>query len=276
MTGATSLPPDPAHVRHGALARRTVLVARAPERAAGLVERLRGAGAAVVAAPVIDRAPADDVAALDAAALAIAEGRYAWVVVTSVNAVDAIVGAAARTDSRIAGGARWAAVGQTTRRALEAVGIAVDLVPDGEASAAGLVAAFPSPPAPETASAPARVLLPLGDLAASTLLDGLTALGWAPDVVTAYRTVSRDLPDDVAARALDAVVVTSGSVARQVARQLGTRTPVVAIGRPSADAAREVGLRVAAVADHPTDEALAAAVVRALSDVDARPQEEPK
>lgn len=274
MTGATSLPPVATAEQPGSLERRTVLVARAPERAEGLVDRLRAAGATVLAAPVIERAPADDEGALDDAARGIADGRFAWVVVTSVNAVDALVRAAARTGSAVAGGARWAAVGPTTRRALEDAGIGVDLVPDDEASGAGLVAAFPPP---GTSPGPRRVLLPLGDLAAPTLHDGLEAMGWAPEVVTAYRTVPRDLPGDVAGRPLDAVVVTSGSVAREIARQLGTRTPVVAIGRPSAATARAAGLRVAAVAAQPTDDALAAAVVRALSDPDhARPHEEPK
>lgn len=246
-----------------------VLVPRAPSRAVGLAGLLRDAGHEVVVAPVVERAPVEDTAALEAAARRLAAGAYAWVVVTSVNAVDALAAAAARTGAPLAASARaarWAAVGPATRRALEAAGVAVDLVPDGEASAAGLVAAFAGPAGAGTDGR--DVLLPLGDLAGPTLADGLAALGWVPDVVTAYRTVRRDLPADVAARgragAIDAVVVTSGSVAREVARQLGTGTPVVAIGRPSAEAAREAGLRVAAVAERPTDEALAAAVTAVL------------
>jgi uroporphyrinogen-III synthase len=120
-----------------------------------------------------------------------------------------------------------------------------------------------------------RVLLPQGDLARATLRDGLAARGWEPDVVVAYRTVPVALPADVVRRAagaetstgsgVDAVVLTSGSVARQVAAQLGTALPAVCIGRPSAEVAAEVGLEVAAVATAPTDEALADAVVRALA-----------
>jgi uroporphyrinogen-III synthase len=258
-----------------------VLVPRAPERAAGLVDLLRAAGAEAVVAPVIERAPADDLAALDHAVRRLTAGAYAWVVVTSVNAVDALVAAAARTGVALAASARtarWAAVGQATRRSLEDAGIGVDLVPDGEASAAGLVSAFSElsgagdlsgSRAPESSRTRA-VLLPLGDLAGPTLAAGLAGLGWVPDVVTAYRTVRTDLPPDVVARGREggftAVVVSSGSVAREVARQLGPVAPVVAIGRPSADAARDAGLTVTAVAEHPTDEALAAAVITVLSD----------
>ncbi|MFE7404505.1 uroporphyrinogen-III synthase, partial [Isoptericola sp. NPDC057559] len=114
----------------------------------------------------------------------------------------------------------------------------------------------------------ARVLLPLGDLARPTLERGLAGRGWAPRVVTAYRTVHHALPAGVADRAraggFDLVVVSSGSVAREIAAQAGTGVRVVAIGGPSAEAARDAGLRVVAVADHPTDDALAAAVVSAL------------
>ncbi|MEL7978299.1 uroporphyrinogen-III synthase [Isoptericola sp. F-RaC21] len=249
---------------------RSVLVARAPGRGAGLAARLQDAGLDVVVAPVIERAPADDLAPLDAAARGLVGGAYAWAVATSVNAVDALADAAARTGTRLAEArTRWAAVGPATARALEATGVTTDLVPD-DATAAGLVAAFPDPAVtdPETPA----VLLPLGDLARPTLDEGLSARGWVPQVVTAYRTVRHDLPPDVAARAraggFDVVVVSSGSVAREIAAQAGTGTPVVAIGGPSADAARDAGLRVAAVAARPTDDALAAAVERALSELD--------
>ncbi len=266
-----------------------VLVPRAPARAAGIAGLLRDAGHEVVVAPVIERAPVEDTSALEAAVRDLGDGAYAWVAVTSVNAVDALVAAAGRTGAPLAASARrarWAAVGQATRQALEAAGVAVEIVPEGESSAAGLVAAFADQPDaeqpdaeqpdaeqpdarhPDARAGGRRVLLPLGDLAGPTLPDGLAALGWVPAVVTAYRTVRRELPADVAARGraggFDAVVVTSGSVAREVARQLGTRAPVVAIGRPSAAAARAAGLRVAAVAERPTDEALAAAVTAVL------------
>lgn len=115
------------------------------------------------------------------------------------------------------------------------------------------------------------VLLPQGDLAAPTMHDGLHDLGYVPHVVTVYRTVTHTLAPDVVAAwragAVDAVVLTSGSVAREIARQLGPRDDVVgvAIGDPTARAARDVGLRLDAVADRPTDAALAAALTDALA-----------
>ncbi len=283
--------------RADALAGRTVLVPRAPERAAGLAATLRGAGAHVLVSPAIERAPVEDTAPVDGALARLVHGDFAWVVVTSVNAIDELLASAARQGVDLgdaARRARWAAVGPATRRALEAVGVTVELEPD-ENSARGLVAAFAALPPSDQASTPADrsstsgnqgstsgdqgstsrgrgvVLLPQGDLAAPTMHDGLHDLGYVPHVVTVYRTVTHTLAPDVVAAwragAVDAVVLTSGSVAREVARQLGPRDDVVgvAIGDPTARAARDVGLRLDAVAERPTDAALAAALVGALA-----------
>ncbi|WP_163186521.1 uroporphyrinogen-III synthase [Cellulosimicrobium sp. SL-1] len=290
--------------RADVLAGRTVLVPRAPERAAGLAATLRDAGARVLVSPAIERAPVEDTAPVDGALARLVHGDFAWVVVTSVNAIDELLASAARQGVDLgdaARRARWAAVGPATRRALEAVDVPVELEPD-ENSARGLVAAFAALPPSDQASTPADrgstsgnqgstsgnqgstsgnqgstsrgrgvVLLPQGDLAAPTMHDGLHDLGYVPHVVTVYRTVTHTLAPDVVAAwragAVDAVVLTSGSVAREVARQLGPRDDVVgvAIGDPTARAARDVGLRLDAVAERPTDAALAAALVGALA-----------
>ncbi|MGW6265252.1 uroporphyrinogen-III synthase [Cellulosimicrobium funkei] len=283
--------------RADALAGRTVLVPRAPERAAGLAATLRDAGAHVLVSPAIERAPVEDTAPVDGALARLAHGDFAWVVVTSVNAIDELLASSARQAVDLgdaAGRARWAAVGPATRRALEAVGVTVELEPD-ENSARGLVTAFAAlPPSDQTSTSADQastsgdhgstsgnqastsrgrgvVLLPQGDLAAPTMHDGLHDLGYVPHVVTVYRTVTHTLAPDVVAAwragAVDAVVLTSGSVAREVARQLGPRDDVVgvAIGDPTARAARDVGLRLDAVAERPTDAALAAALVGALA-----------
>ncbi|MFD6446497.1 uroporphyrinogen-III synthase [Promicromonospora sp. NPDC060204] len=240
-----------------------MLVARAPERSAGLLALLRERGLDPIAAPVIERAPVEDPAELDAARERVLAGAYDWVAITSVNAVDALLGPApAASDTPRAESARWAAVGPATERALAAHGLAIDLVPQ-TATGAGLAAAFPeAPDGPGPAGHTHRVLLPLGDLASDTLRAGLVAKGWAVDVVTAYRTVARELPAELRGP-YDVVVVASGSAARQVAAQLGPQR-VVAIGEPSARAAGDVGHTVLAVAATPTDEALADAVTEAL------------
>ncbi|WP_129782758.1 uroporphyrinogen-III synthase [Promicromonospora panici] len=249
---------------HGPAVPPAVLVARAPERASGLLALLRERGLDPVAAPVIERAPVEDPAELDAARARLADGAYAWVVITSVNAVYALLGArisaspSATPPHDVGRTTWWAAVGPATQRALARYDVAADLVPE-TASAAGLAAGFPR----AAQGTEPRVLLPLGDLASDTLRTELEAKGWTVDVVTAYRTVARELPEELRRR-YDVVVVASGSAARQVAAQLGPQR-VVAIGEPSAGTARAVGHTVLAVAEHPTDEALATAVTQALA-----------
>ncbi len=295
--------------RVGPLTGTTVLVPRSPERAAPLAALLRAQGATVLVSPAIERAPIEDNASMDAAVADLARGAFAWVVVTSFNAIDELTASAARrgqTLAAVAGeasaeapvaagsagsgsagstgpGTRWAAVGPATRRALEAVGIRVDLEATVN-SARGLLAAFDAltdqlseahraePRATSDNSsgttAPRRVLVPQGDLAKPTMAEGLRERGWDVHVVTAYRTVSHALSPEVVEAwrggAVDVVVLTSGSVAREVATQLGADPGVagVAIGEPTAEAAHAVGLRVDAVAERATDDALAAAVLR--------------
>lgn len=242
----------------------TVLVARAPERAAALLTLLRERGIDPVAAPVIERAPVEDPAELRAARDRLAGGAYEWVAVTSVNAVGALLDTASGRPGDVpalSGPARWAAVGPATRRALARRGVVVDLEAQ-TATAVGLAEAFPAAPAVPAGAPRPRVLLPLGDLASDVLRAGLEDKGWAADTVTAYRTVAHELPPELR-RPYDVVVVASGSAARQVAAQLGPQR-VVAIGEPSARAAGSAGHTVLAVAAHPTDDALADAVTEAL------------
>lgn len=255
-----------------------VLIPRAPGRGAGLARLVEQAGGSAVVAPLVSRADIgdDDRAVLDTAVAGLRDGDVAWVAVTSVNAVDELVASAARVDAgpgreplaRIARGARWAAVGPATARALAAVGITVDLVAT-ENSAVGLLAEWPEVErVTDTAPAP-RVLLPLGDLARPTLETGLRERGFAPVRVTTYRTVSHPAPPEVVSAWRDgrfhAVVLTSGSVAREVAEQLGPRedVSVVAIGEPTRRAASETGQEVAAVARTADDDGLLAALVEA-------------
>ena len=261
-----------------------VLIPRAPGRGAGLARLVEQAGGSAVVAPLVSRAGigADDRAVLDTAVAGLRDGDIAWVAVTSVNAVDELVASAARVDAgpgreplaQIARGARWAAVGPATARALAAVGITVDLVAT-ENSAVGLLAEWPEVETDADADADAenaptpRVLLPLGDLARPTLETGLRERGFEPVRVTTYRTVSHPAPPEVVSAwregRFHAVVLTSGSVAREVAEQLGPRedVSVVAIGEPTRRAAVETGQQVAAVARTADDDGLLAALVEA-------------
>lgn len=180
---------------------------------------------------------------------------YAWIVVTSATAVRVI----AERVSRLPSDLRVAAVGEPTARAARAAGWVVDLVPP-EASGAALVRAFPDTPGP--------VLFPRSDLAAPTVVDGLRARGIDVDDVVAYRTVGTGDEPVAPGSPPDVVLVTSGSVAREVARRtvpLAPGTLVACIGPGTAAEARAAGLPVHVVAPDRSAESLLDAVVERLN-----------
>lgn len=200
----------------------------------------------------------------------LAAGSFACVVVTSVNAIDELVSAAAHVATGLAASpTRWAAVGPATAQALRDVGIEPTFVA-AENSARGLLAEWPDV-AGDAGPGSNRVLLPLGDLAEPTLERGLPALGYEPVRITTYRTVSHPAPPEVVADwtagRFDVVVLTSGSVAREVVQQLGARDDVLAvsIGEPTRRAAEKAGQRVTTVAAAATDDALFRAIISAVS-----------
>jgi uroporphyrinogen-III synthase/uroporphyrinogen III methyltransferase/synthase len=262
----------------GPLAGVTVLVPRETTGPDPLVIALHAAGAEPLVVPLIQTVPPLDPTELDDALLALEVGYYGWVAVTSAAAVPVLVDRAEETGHTLAGllaGVRVAAVGGTTARALREAGVHVDLVPRGRSSAATLLAAWP--PAGEE---PVRVLLPLGDLAAPTLAEGLEAHGWPVDVIVTYRTVPGPAPEPGTRAAwaggqVRAALLTSGSTARNLLTMLGAPpagTLLCCIGESTAAEARRAGLTVAAVADDQTPGGLVAALAAAVADAaDAPP-----
>jgi uroporphyrinogen-III synthase len=186
------------------------------------------------------------------------------VVVTSATAVRVVADAAPSLQSgsgptgRPAAGFRVAAVGEATAAACRAVGWDVAVVPE-EASAADLVLAMPD--------VDGRVLFPRSEIAATTVQDGLRARGLDVEDVVAYRTVETGTEPIVLDPAPDAVLVTSGSVARQVALRmtpLDPRTRIACIGPRTAADARTAGLPVHVIGRSRSATALLDAVVADL------------
>jgi uroporphyrinogen-III synthase len=122
-----------------------------------------------------------------------------------------------------------------------------------------------------------RVLLPCADIAPSTLTAALQAAGAIVDRVTAYRTISSPAAELAAALrsgTIDAIVLASGSAARQIPALLPPQTqcpPLVCIGPSTAAVCTELGLPVAAIATRPNDDALLAALERVFLSQDAQP-----
>jgi len=227
------------------LAGRRVVVTRAADQAGDLAALLREVGAEPVIVPLIEIvAPADDGRALDASLSQL--DTYDWLVVTSPNGAKRV--AEALTSARAASptlGLRVAAVGSSTSAALG--GTAEPDLVAARQSAEGLLEVF--------ADGPGRVLVAQAEGARPTLVEGLTARGWAVDVVVAYRTISTrpSRGDMLRALAADAVLFASGSAVVAWHEVFGTSTPpfVVGIGPSTAMAADKIGLKIDVVAtDH--------------------------
>lgn len=122
--------------------------------------------------------------------------------------------------------------------------------------------------AASTAATP-TICLPQSQLAAPTLAQGLSQLGWQVDAVATYTTAPlTQLPAHLKAQwqagAWDAVVVTAGSSAQAILQLLGPppeKTAVVSIGKSTTARCRELGLRVDATAATPRAEHITQAII---------------
>jgi uroporphyrinogen III methyltransferase/synthase len=245
-----------------------VLVPRTKEQAAALSEQIESYGAIPVEVPTIAVEPPRTPQAVDRAIRGLVSGRYAWLALTSVNAVKAIREKIEELglDSRALAGVKVACVGEQTAASMIAWGIQPDLVPESDQSSEGLLAGWPEyEPGYDALD---RVLLPRADIATETLSAGLLDRGWQVDDVTAYRTVRAAPPPAETREAIktggfDAVLFTSSSTVRNLVGIAGkphTSSVIAVIGPQTAKTAEELGLRVDVQADSPSATALADAL----------------
>lgn len=231
-----------------------VLVPRGGPWGDGVAASLRSQGAVPVVAPLINFAPTNDQAALDAALADLEAGTFDWLTVTSATTVDVLFAHGTRIPPRT----KVAAVGETTSAALQAVGYRVDLVPERDNSAAGmadqLIALEPEP---------RKILTLRSEIAKPVLTKRLIEAGHDVRSVVAYRTVGVPVTEriarDVASGRINAILVTSGSVAEQVRLQfpeIPSETVIAAIGPRTARDAKRTGLPVDVVARTQTVDSL--------------------
>jgi uroporphyrinogen-III synthase len=243
------------------LAGRTIIVTRPAEQAEPLVRELERRGARVVVAPTIRIVPARS-AALTVALKELAAGRFDWITLTSRATVDVLRDRlVSPRDVR----SKVAVIGDGTAEAFRRWARRdPDLQPSTFTTSA-LARAFPR--------GRGRVLCARADIAPEGLEAALHTKGWDTERVAAYRTVfatslPREARDAFRRGEVDAVTFTSASTVRGFTNALGAAkgTPkVVCIGPVTAAAARNAGLRPAAVAQPHTIEGLVAAVERALA-----------
>jgi uroporphyrinogen-III synthase len=245
----------------------TVIVTRARDDGAATLLALVDRGFAPIVVPAIATSATDPDAADE---LVRQLGDTDWVVVTSARTVDALVAASRRTGSALAtDGARWAAVGAATERALRGAGVTVAFRPESP-TGASLAETLP-------VIAGETVWLPRGDLADQALPSRLAERGADVRSRVVYRTVegptsSRDAMRAALAGWPAAVLLASGSavrgwlrLARDIDAEAAARSiPVIAIGPTTAAVARRHGLTVAAEAESPDPGSIADATSTAI------------
>jgi uroporphyrinogen-III synthase len=251
------------------LASKRVLVTRGAGQVAKLSDGLRALGAIPVEVPVLEIQPPESYQPLDAAVRALSS--YDWILLTSTNAVRALVERAAVAGVLLSGDAvpRVAVVGAATAATARAAGLAVSLVPERYV-AESLVAALVNEIAGK------RVLLARAAVARDVIPDALRAAGAVVDVVDAYRNgISETAPEllrEALAERIDAATFTSSSSAThlaEVARRAGIAfplagVPAISIGPITSETLREVGWPPVVEADPHDIPGLIAAVVAAL------------
>ncbi len=236
-----------------------VLVPRGGKWGDGVAAELRSFGAVPVIAPMINFSSTENVTELVEALTRLQQGQFDWFVITSATTVDVMVSQQVVIPART----RIAAVGETTAAALVLAGYrAADFVPEKDNSARGLLKEWPK------GEGHGKALILQSDIAEPTLVAGLVERGLQVESVAAYRTVgvpvAAEVAADVASGRIRAILITSGSVARQVQAQLAPlpdQTVVACIGPRTAFDARAAGITVHLIAESRSTASLVEALV---------------
>lgn len=256
---------------------RRILITRPPHQAARLASELEKWGAVPIICPVIEIAPPPDWTPVDEALAEIED--FSWVVFTSANGVESVMGrlretgrlepVAARlqtpaTAENNGRQVRLAAIGPGTAAALADYGLPVAFMPDSYLTAQ-IAAELPITPGE-------RVLLLRADIATPELGAGLQMRGAKVTNLCAYRTLeaaSISTLEQALAAGIDAVTFTSASTVHhfmnlldRARRRLDSSVAVFCIGPVTAGAAREHGLIIQGIAEEHTIPGLAEAIVK--------------
>ncbi len=210
----------------GPLVGKQVAVTRAAAQAREIGAILEDLGAAVLYLPLIEivQIPA---AITQLRMVLAAEPPHDWAVITSANGARCVQNAGGLNPTT-----KVAAIGPAVGHVLSRP---VDLRPN-ISSASALIDEFPP--------GPGRVILVQGNLADTSVPEGLTAKGWTVDRVVAYTTVGRTPSSEEARRmsSCDAVTLYSPSAVHELAStRIALPRIIVTIGATTNDACRMLG-----------------------------------
>jgi uroporphyrinogen III methyltransferase/synthase len=250
---------------------RRIVITRPRAQAGRFAELLEQHGAEVLQFPTIETVPLESYEKLDAALANLSQ--YHWVIFTSVNGVQYFFARlrARQQDIRSLGNARIATIGPETARAVEALHLRVEAIPE-EYRAEALVTVLGE-------VKDQRILLPRAAVARAVLPDELRTLGAQVDEIAVYQTIrprtekTEELRGLLKEGKIDLVTFTSSSTVRNFIAMFPEEAPPVilektrlgCIGPITADTAREFGLEVAVQPSVYTIPAFAKAIVEYFS-----------
>jgi uroporphyrinogen III methyltransferase / synthase len=178
-----------------------ILVTRPRAQADSFGEGLRAAGFEPVYFPVIEIHPIEDSSALNKAFEQL--HCYAWVIFTSVNAVDMVFD---KFSNFSGAGVKFAAIGPKTAEALKARGITPDFIPQEYVAEAIL---------PGLGDLKGKwILLPRAEIARKELSEAIVKTGGIAHEISVYKTLpTQPDPDGLAAlkSGVDVITFTSAS-----------------------------------------------------------------
>lgn len=221
-----------------------IVITRAQQQSAVLVELLTRTGAVPILVPLVQIVTPSDAGAGLGAALNNLH-RFDWLVVTSANGAERVRDALESCATR----PLVAAVGEATNIALGGVADFMPTQANGESLAL------------EFGSGSGRVLVAQAEQTDGAVGAALRRSGWQVTEVAAYKTLALRPEARLLALAssADAIIFASGSAAKSwVATSAVSPDVVVAIGEKTATVARSVGVIVTAVAAEPTPACLLA------------------
>ena len=246
------------------LADKRILVTRPKIQSGEFIQLLEAEGAVPICFPVIEISPLTDSRELDQALLSLAD--YNWLVLTSVNGVEAVWN---RLDAlniqHLPSALKTACIGPKTAAALAENGVEADFVPSEYVAEAIL------PGLGELKGL--KVLLTRADIARPDLPIAIRAGGGTAEDICAYRTLPAETERDGLAQiaaGLDILTFTSPSTVENFCQimvdegfdplALPGNPEVICIGPITARAARNKGFQVSAIPEDYTIEGLLHAI----------------
>ena len=242
------------------LAGKRILITRTRQQASELAQKLEVAGALPILIPTIELAHPTSFCSLDAGLASLRS--FDWLIFTSANAVESLA-TRARASGIMLSPKQIAAIGPATARAVQGIGLTVDLIPQqyvAESLAAALTEHAPG----------SSMLLIRAEQARDVLPETLTAAGAQLTIASAYRNL---VPPDsiIALQHLfadpayypDAITFTSSSTATNLFALLesaGLKLPAhivrASIGPVTSQTLRDLGDLPTIEAGEPTIDSL--------------------